>query len=248
MGENGILNVGACSVAPTGSPVLGRTYPGTTFKFTNRFLDTLWATSQSLPQPPITDDRSPNLWSWSGPGGWKEGLLSSLVTFGTLKGFGNFARGENLIFQHGIQGLGMILGHQLAYRVGIASIPEGDFAEQWVHAEATNLQVGAGLALGHSLTNGRIRALERGLDNSVARPFRAALAGLTPLATHLGWQGLRPQLFTEGVGENSESPLPPRLLEPRSKIQILPMVKNGEGNLSLRRQEPRRKRPPSKPN
>jgi len=47
--------------------------------------------------------------------------------------------------------------------LGIEPRPNGTLAEQFLHAEATNLQIGAGMALAHRFAPG-INALERGLD------------------------------------------------------------------------------------
>jgi hypothetical protein len=104
------------------------------------------------------------LWSWNGVGGLKEGFLSSLVTFGTLKGFGKLAQRQNLILQHLAQDTGMVLGHQASAFLGITPAPEGSLAEQFLHAEVTNLQMGAGMALGHSLSGGKLHAIERKLE------------------------------------------------------------------------------------
>jgi len=110
-----------------------------------------------------------NHWKWNGPVGWKEGLLTSFITFGSIKSLGKLSQGQNLVLQHGFQDAGMVVGHQLVYRAGIGPKPEGSLAEQFVHAELTNLQIGAGMALGHALTGGefnegtpviRLRALK----------------------------------------------------------------------------------------
>ena len=132
--------------------------------------------SRDLPWPPAigsnkghphggapTNDLESNLWRWSGPGGLRQGLLQSFLTFGALKGAGHLARGENLIAQHLFQDTAMVLGHQASGALGIEPRPNGTLAEQFLHAEATNLQIGAGMALAHRFAPG-INALERGLD------------------------------------------------------------------------------------
>jgi hypothetical protein len=107
--------------------------------------------------------------------GLKQGLFSSLITFGTLKGFGKLAEGQNALVQHGAQDLGMVLGHDLIYHLGsygnisLYEKPEGSFAEKLFYAEITNLQLGAGMALGHSLTGGKYSGLENALS-PVIRP------------------------------------------------------------------------------
>jgi len=125
--------------------------------------------------PPLHPE-IPNFWKWSGHGGLREGLLSSLVTFGTLKGFGRLAQGENLIVQHGSQATGMVLGHQIAFHLGGAR-PVGDLTTQFLHAEATNLQLGAGMAVSHALTGGRLHGIERGLDLITPSPLSPSLEG-----------------------------------------------------------------------
>jgi|GEM_PF-5831727 len=118
-------------------------------------------TATADPSQPTAD-----LWKWNGKQGLKTGWLNSVVTFGALKGGGKLAYGQNLILQHASQDAAMVFGHGLSYRLGIGQKPEGTLAEQFLHAEATNLQLGAGTALGHFLTGGRLASLERGLDLS----------------------------------------------------------------------------------
>src|SRR4030095_4951176 len=152
------------------------------------------------------DDSAPlqtNLWRWSGQGGLQQGLLQSLVTFGTLKGFGRLTQGQSLILQHLAQDTGMVAGHHASALLGITPAPEGSLAEQFLHAEATNLQIGAGMALGHELTGGKLLLSERGLDlklqsrefESVTSPRikQASIAThpfLSPLWMFLGAGGL----------------------------------------------------------
>jgi aspartate/methionine/tyrosine aminotransferase len=129
----------------------------TTFEMTNRSLTSLTG----------DPSRNSNLWRWSGQGGIRQGLLSSLITFGSLKGAGRLAQGENVVVQHLLQDTGMVLGHQFSGAIGVLERPTGTLAEQFFHAEVTNLQLGAGTALSHGLTGGRLQALERGLDLSL---------------------------------------------------------------------------------
>jgi hypothetical protein len=138
-GKIGVIgfNAGTMGGAPLrmASVAFGLGSEVTAFEFTNRFLTTLRATGRS----PLQD--ASRLWSWSGTGGLKEGWLQSFLTFGTLKGFGKLAEAQNLIFQHGIQDLGMVAGHHLLFQVGLrAKKPEGTLQSNSLHAEATNLQ------------------------------------------------------------------------------------------------------------
>src|SRR4030095_16960445 len=148
VGRIGVMGLGSGHALRFASVGLGLAAEVSAFEVTNRGLH-----PENL-----------NVWKWSGPGGLREGLLSSLVTFGTLKGFGRLTQGENLILQHGSQATGMVLGHQLAYRAGSGSKPVGTLAAQFLHAEATNLQLGAGMALSHAFTRGHLHGIERGLD------------------------------------------------------------------------------------
>jgi signal transduction histidine kinase len=135
----------------------------TAFEMTNRSLSSL------------TGDPHfhPNLWKWEGQGGIRQGLLSSVVTFGTLKGAGRLAQAENVVVQHLLQDMGMVLGHQVSASFGITERPHGTLAEQFLHAEVTNLQLGAGMALAHSVAPG-IQGLERGLELMLKAPSSPA--------------------------------------------------------------------------
>ncbi|MFO1518679.1 MAG: hypothetical protein U1F57_03290 [bacterium] len=104
------------------------------------------------------------LWNWEGQSGFREGWLSSLITFGMLKGVGHATQAQNVLFQHLSSDLAMVGGHHAASELGFMAAPEGSFAEQMLHAEATNLQLGAGSSLFHTATGGRLLALERSLD------------------------------------------------------------------------------------
>jgi hypothetical protein len=109
------------------------------------------------------ESHNPNLWNWSGKGGLREGWISSIVTFGAFKTFGRLTEGQNPILQHGSQAAGMVLGHQLAHRVGLGPRPSGTLAEQFLRAEAMNLQLSAGMGLIHHMAPA-IAAVERGMD------------------------------------------------------------------------------------
>jgi DNA-directed RNA polymerase specialized sigma subunit len=109
---------------------------------------------------------NPNLWRWNGQGGIRQGLLNSLITFGTLKGAGRLAQGENVVVRHLFQDTAMVLGHQASAALSITQRPTGSLAEQFFHAEATNLQLGAGMALAHAVAPG-LQGIESGLDLSI---------------------------------------------------------------------------------
>ncbi|MFO1519565.1 MAG: hypothetical protein U1F57_07910 [bacterium] len=111
------------------------------------------------------DRSNANLWNWSGRGGWANGLASSFISFGLLKSAGYAAREQNVLLQHLFSDLAMVGGNQGAAAFGFIQRPEGSFAEQMLHAEVTNLHLGAGLSLMHSFAPG-LHALERSLDLS----------------------------------------------------------------------------------
>src|SRR5262245_14575094 len=97
----GAMAAGAGRIASVG---LGLGAEVSAFEMTHRGLLTAFSPFQS----PTTT----NLWRWDGPDGLRQGLLSSLITFGTLKMGGRLAQGENLIVQHALQDTAMVLGHQ----------------------------------------------------------------------------------------------------------------------------------------
>jgi NAD(P)-dependent dehydrogenase (short-subunit alcohol dehydrogenase family)/acyl dehydratase len=153
LGRMGAMATGTGRLASLG---IGLGAEVTAFEMTNRSLSSLTGDSRS----------SHNLWRWDGQGGIRQGLLSSLVTFGTLKGAGRLAQGENVVVQHLVQDTGMVMGHQVSASFGITDRPQGTLVEQFLHAEVTNLQMGAGMSLAHSFAPG-IQGLEQGLDLSL---------------------------------------------------------------------------------
>jgi hypothetical protein len=159
----------------------------TAFEIANRSLMTVGGNGHSR--------RPPHLWRWDGQGGIRQGLLSSLVTFGTLKGVGRLAQGENIIVQHLLQDTGMVLGHQFSGAFHITPRPTGTLAEQFLHAEATNLQLGVGMALANGVAPG-IQGLERGLDLSL-QSRSGGIQNFAPLR-----MGFQPAFATAGRRSN----------------------------------------------
>lgn len=98
----------------------------------------------------------------------EDNCFTTFVHFGALKGFGKIAQNQNLLFSHFLQDAGMVAGHQMAYGLGLASKPQGSLSEQFLYAEVSNLALGAGAALGHNLTQGRILLGEKALDLRVS--------------------------------------------------------------------------------
>ena len=160
-GRIGVMGLGNGSVLRAASVGVGLTAEVSTFEFTHRGLSSVALGANG---------RGPlhaNLWSWNGSGGIRQGLLQSFVTFGALKGAGRLSQGQNVVAQHLFQDTAMVLGHQASGALGLMPHPTGTLAEQFLHAEATNLQMGAGMALAHGFAPG-LQALERGLDLSLS--------------------------------------------------------------------------------
>lgn len=101
-------------------------------------------------------------------GFWKR-WRTSFLSFALLKGTGSATQGQNIFIQHLFSDLAMVGGHQVAASAHLIQAPQGSLADQMLHAEATNLQLGAGLSLLHSAAPA-LSGWERSLDLSL-RPF-----------------------------------------------------------------------------
>src|SRR4030095_10941732 len=88
-GRIGVMGLGNGSVLRAASVGLGLTAEVSTFEFTHRGLAALGGRPRG--------GGPANLWSWNGPGGIRQGLFQSFITFGALKGAGRLAQGQNLI-------------------------------------------------------------------------------------------------------------------------------------------------------
>jgi hypothetical protein len=163
-----------------------------------------------------SEKSQPHLWKWEGSGGWKEGLISSATTFGLLKGAGYLGRGNSFILQHLFQDAAMVSGHQILGALGVAPRPEETLAEQWVQAEATNLQMQTGAGLVQGLFP-RLAALERDLDLSYSSYSSKNRISINPLFA----------MATAGVGENQKTPY--EMEETGEKPLILQMSSKGRG-------------------
>lgn len=156
----------------------------TAFEGTNRLLATLSG-----------DTSNPNLWRWGGQGGWGRGLASSFINFGLLKGSGHLLRQENVVLQHLFSDLSMVGGNNLVGALGLLPRPEGTFAEQMLHAEITNLQLGLGMGLLHTLAPG-MAAFERSLDLSIQSAQFRPLSSPRPSLGERQWA----EAFASGEG------------------------------------------------
>ena len=148
----GVMSVGAIHELPLlarlSAPVLGLASEVTVFRTVGA---TLASPSLSGAQQaaPLLDSKS-----------W----FTDFINFASLKVFGRISQGQNSIFSHVLQDMGMVTGHHLAYGLNLVTQPEGSLAQQLAHAEITNLQMQAGMALGGALTENRLQRWERNLD------------------------------------------------------------------------------------
>jgi len=78
-----------------------------------------------------------------------KGWQGSFTDFLALKTIGHAAGGTNLALTHFAQANAMVLGHELSARLGFAAREEGSYIERLASAEASNLAMGAGMALFH---------------------------------------------------------------------------------------------------
>src|SRR4030095_12504563 len=183
-----------------------------TFEFTHRGLSSMTVGTRA-PHPA-------NLWSWNGPGGIRQGLLQSFVTFGAIKGAGRLASGENLVAQHLLQDSAMVLGHNISANFGITPRPAGTLAEQFLLAEATNLQIGAGMALAHRMVPG-MHAMERGLDLSLsippAEPFQGREAEKPGRAPAFALEGVESAFFEPHSIDPISGPLIMQMAGPKGR-------------------------------
>ena len=172
-GRMGVMGMGSSLFHRPLSFIVGLGAEVTAFELTHRSLQTLDA---SYPNGHRRDalHASPNLWSWNGPGDWKEGIVSTGMAFGTLRAAGFLARGQNLVLTHTFQSAAMVAGHHAVSFLEMGPRPEPGLALQFLHAEVTNLQMGTGLSLLHSLAPG-LHAAERSLDFSLRHGFAGAV-------------------------------------------------------------------------
>ncbi|MFO1520200.1 MAG: hypothetical protein U1F57_11170 [bacterium] len=141
-------------------------------------------------------------------GTWGSRWCTSFVQFGLLKLGGAVAIGQNPLFQHALQDAAMVAGHHLTSRFGLTPAPEGNLAEQFLHAEITNLQMGAGVRLLHQVFPA-LHGFEQSLDFSLrsgegrfSNPFRA-LFPLRPLfaEARAGSKAGLPRFFSSNLAE-----------------------------------------------
>jgi DNA-directed RNA polymerase sigma subunit (sigma70/sigma32) len=161
----------------------------------------------------VSGSENPNLWVWSGQGGWAQGLASSFITFGMLKSAGFLGREQNLVFQHALQSSTMVLGQNLAGAFNLVPHPEGSLTEQLLHAEVTNLQLGAGNSLVQSLAP-EISSLEQSLDLSLRTRSSIELRMERPTgaSTQEAFAEVSPGLLPPESSENFDPSQSPQLV------------------------------------
>jgi hypothetical protein len=180
----------------------------------------------------------PHLLRWNGHDGLKEGLLTSLITFGSLKGAGAVVQGQNVLLQHLFQDTGMVLAHQVSGHLGLAPKPEGSLAKQYLQAEAINLQLQAGVALLHGIAP-HLSSLEKALDLQLQSKISDKPFSLTG--------GLKAKWLALGL---ASAPMEGKYISPpvfpdrgRAAIQKNLMTSYGEGSISEGEQLKSRFRP-----
>ncbi|MFO1519974.1 MAG: FAD/NAD(P)-binding protein [bacterium] len=163
-----------------------------------------------------------SLLRWDGVRGFRNGWLNAALSLGPLKAAGHFAQGQNVILQHLISDSAMVFSHQAAGALHLAEAPSTGLAEQFLSAEATQLQMAAGMGLLHGAFP-QWAAVERGLDleararevgprqgNSpsvFSDPFAWQAAGVA--ASESVFDGLRPGMRSsspENIAEISSQP------------------------------------------
>lgn len=92
------------------------------------------------------------------------GWATSFLTFGSLKAAGAASQGQSLVLGHTFQASAMVASHNFAYGLGIATQPQGSLMSQFMHAEMTNVALGAGHSLFGLMSGGSVARLERSLD------------------------------------------------------------------------------------
>ncbi len=127
-----------------------------------------------------------SLLKWSGENGIQNGLVHSAFNLGALKIGGNVGRGHNIFMQHSISDVAMLLSHRFQGFVDHSPSSQKTLVEEFVFAEAMQLQMMASASLlsqGHfaysHMEEAMEIAIERQFPNLALNP---ALRGEAPIA------------------------------------------------------------------
>jgi hypothetical protein len=150
------------------------------------------------------------LLQWGGENGLGRGLVGAAITLGSLKSAGFAVQGQNVALQHLFQDSAMVLAHNASASLGVGERSQDSLAQQMVNAEATLLQMNAGMALVGMGTGGRLLSMERAADlkirsfSSGARNPSSFPLSLTP-ATALSTSGEAALGPVSAVDQGSEA-------------------------------------------
>lgn len=92
--------------------------------------------------------------------------FTDYIHFGSLRALGVLGKNMNPLLAHSLQDVGMVATHHLSHAMKLTSSPQGTFIQQIIYAEATNLQMIAGMGLLHSLSHGKFFVAEKTLEIS----------------------------------------------------------------------------------
>lgn len=97
--------------------------------------------------------------SFLNPQSW----MATFVDFLALKTMSPFGA-RNILFSHLAQDAAVVTGHHIDSALGFTPEAEGSLAQQFIHAEAMNLQMSAGMKLAGFFTGESLRRVEAHLD------------------------------------------------------------------------------------
>ncbi len=143
--------------------------------------------------------------------------FNDFVNFGTLKFFGKISQNQNLFLQHFIQDSGMVAAQHLAYTLQLSPAIQGTLSEQFLHAEIMNLQMNAGMALFHGISQGKILHAEKSLEIFIETKMNPANFS----------NSLTPQTLSMYTGSGEKGPNttpypPPPVIQKEAPIPELP--------------------------
>lgn len=172
---------------------------------------------------------SQSLLAWEGEQGLRHGLLNGALTLGSLKLSGHFFQTRNIALQHFTQDSAMVLAHQLAAVAHLNEHPQGSLAQQFLHAEASLIQMNVGMRLAHGILPS-LRIFEQALHLSSEIYFRQnsfAPRNLLPeFSARSEWVAPDLDVFLRPLSENAQIALKNRIFDYLFKCQKTPKEKN----------------------